>query len=71
MRVQLPMDQAGQLRVEVVSMRGELLRVLDDQFYSAGLHAFHYPVNELPSGIYVLRIRVNQKSFVRRFSVVH
>ena len=71
MRVQIPMDQAGHLKVDVVSMRGELLRVLDDQFYSAGLHALHYPVNELPSGIYVLQIRVNQKSYVRRLCVVH
>ncbi|MBN2171469.1 MAG: T9SS type A sorting domain-containing protein [Candidatus Krumholzibacteriota bacterium] len=69
--IPVAMREAGPARLEVLSVSGRLLRVLHEGELGAGAHDFHWDGRgadgaTLPSGVYLVRLRMGGDSQLRR-----
>lgn len=61
--------QAGQVRIELMTVEGKVLQVVRDGRQDTGTHALEVPVSELSAGTYLYRLVDASGSRVERFTV--
>ncbi len=65
------LESAGQVSVQLYDAHGRLLRVLLDDFVTAGTHTVEWDTSVLESGVYMCRILHNNECVFERFVVHH
>lgn len=65
---QLPKVQELQISILDASGR-EVSQMADPKLNASGLHRIRWPVQQLPPGLYLLRMRVGERQFGKRFVV--
>ncbi len=68
--VELLLERAMPVRVDVYSLSGRLLATLADAAFEAGTHAVGISTAGYPSGVYLLRLSSGNRATVRTFRVV-
>ena len=61
---------AGNIRIELVTTEGRLVRVLTDEHHSAGNYFLEVNTEDLPNATYFYRITDNNETRVKRFTIV-
>lgn len=69
--VEFKLGQSGAYNIEILNINGEkMLQPANGQFFNAGEHQFVVPVNDLPSGTYLIQIRGTRTSLAQKFTVI-
>ena len=63
--------KSGQVRIDLMSLRGELLRRLVDRNDASGTHTIRYPLADVPAGLYLLRFQAESGIIVKKMNVMH
>ena len=67
-RFELP--HAAEVQLEVFNLTGQRVALLANGFYSSGLHAVHFDATDLPSGVYLYRLRAGQANVIRKLVLI-
>ncbi len=62
--VRLSVNKGGRVRIAIYNSSGQCVKILEDREFPIGTYKFSYPLGELKSGIYFLRVSLNEESKV-------
>lgn len=65
------LDKAQDVQIQVLDAKGQPHKRLVDQYYLAGEHAFLWQTEDLPSGMYLLEMRVGNQVQHRMMNISH
>lgn len=60
------LTKAANLRIAIYDLNGRLRAVLLDKNQSAGQHSFVYQPKDLPNGIYILKIKIDNREIIEK-----
>ena len=60
----------GQVTIELYNVIGELIKTLADGFYSTGIHTVNLSSDDLPSGIYLYKMKTGIKSLTKKLIII-
>ena len=55
------------IRLDLVNMQGKVIKLLTEQTFVRGEHSLHYNLADLPTGVYMLRIKSGMRSNTLKF----
>ncbi|HOD53507.1 MAG TPA: T9SS type A sorting domain-containing protein [Candidatus Cloacimonadota bacterium] len=64
------LDKADDVKIRVFNSKGQLLKILCDQFYSSGSHSVPFHSDTLASGIYFYQIQNSQQTITKKMMIV-
>jgi hypothetical protein len=72
LNISYELDKEHETSVELVNLLGESIKlILPNQLQSQGKHEQNISVEELPSGIYFIKLKINQSESVEKIVITH
>lgn len=58
--------QSGKIKIEIFSVLGEVVQVIDEKFLNAGDYTFNFTPQRLNSGVYFIKVSFNEYSAAKK-----
>jgi len=69
-KIEYSIPNPGQVMIDVFNYLGQRIAVLQNGFQTAGNHSLIFDGSGLAAGTYTIRMRINNKSFVRKMTLL-
>ena len=68
--IKFSIPSEGQVRIELYNVIGELIKTIADGFFNAGIQTVNLSSDDLPSGIYLYRLKIGTQSFTKKLIIM-
>ena len=68
--IKFSIPSEGQVRIELYNVIGELIKTISDGFFSAGIQTVNLSSDDLPSGIYLYRLKIGTQSLTKKLIII-
>lgn len=66
LKVEINLNQSGNLKIEFYSILGERIQIIEEKFVSGSKHTFNFYPQKLNSGVYFIKVSLNEYSAVKK-----
>lgn len=69
--LELDIHEAGDVNIDLMNVQGQVLRSISNGYMNTGFHTVNYGIdNDLPTGMYLVRIKVGEQSIMKKLSIM-
>lgn len=69
--LELDIHEAGDVNIDLMNVQGQVLRSISNGYMNTGFHTVNWGIdNDIPTGMYLLRIKVGEQSVMKKLSIM-
>lgn len=65
-QIKIMVNESGQIKIELFSILGEQIQILEEKFLTAGRYTFKFSPQKLNSGVYFIKVNFNNYYAIRK-----